>query len=105
MGLIFTLAADLTREMKIDYEAFIESAIVAAETACNGYTVTRAGQREGMTTDRLFRGNEAHAYKWATPELIEHWGKIPRPSLSSFEARWIKAKGDEWAVIEKLATR
>lgn len=105
MGLIFTLAADLTREMKIEYEVFIESAIVAAETACNGYTVTRAGQREGMTTDRLFLGNEAHAYKWATPELIEHWGKVPRPSLSSFEARWIKAKGDEWAILEKLATR
>lgn len=105
MSLIFQIAAELTREMKIDYEARVEADITAAETACNGYTVTRAGQREGVTTDKIFRGAEAVAYKWATPELIEYWAHNRRLSQAAFEAEWLKVKYEEWAILEKMVTR
>lgn len=105
MGLLFQFAAELTREMKIDYEAAIEAEITAAEEACNGFTVTRAGQREGITTDTVFRGAEATAYKWATPELVNYWISTPRLTLAAFEARWVKLRYDEWALIEKSVTR
>lgn len=105
MSLIFTLAAELAREMKIDYEADLEAKIVEAEAACHGFTVTRTGQRAGITTDALFRGAAAQAYKHASPELVEHWTTTQRPSLAAFEAQWLKAKGDELALLEAAATR
>lgn len=105
MSLIFQLAAELTREMKIDYEAHLEAKIVEAETACHGFTVTRTGQRQGITTDSLFRGAAATAYKWASPELIDHWAVIPRPTLAAFEAQWLKVKGEDLALLEAALTR
>jgi len=101
MSLIFQLAAELTREMKIDYEAHLEERIVAAETACHGFTVTRSGQREGVVTDALFRGPVTIAYKWASPELVEYWATTPRPTLAAFEAQWLKARSDDWALFEQ----
>lgn len=98
MSLIFTLAADLHREMRIEYTAHIEASITAAETACNGYTVTRAGKREGITTADLFQGAETRAYKYATSELVDYWTRTPRPSQASFEAQWMRSRGDGLAL-------
>lgn len=99
MSLIFTLAADLRREMRRDYLSHLEAAVTAAETACNGYTVTRAGRYDGLRTADLFTGPETRAYKYATRELVDYWTTTPRPSLASFEAQWLRGKGDELAIL------
>lgn len=105
MSLIFQIAAELTREMKIDYEGHLETKIVEAETACHGFTVTRSGQRQGITTDTLFRGSAAAAYKWASPELVEHWATVPRPTLAGFEAQWLALRSNELALLEAVNAR
>jgi len=71
---------------RLERQEIIEAEIARAERATNGEMVNRAGVRRGVTVQSLFTGSEARALRYATPELLEHWQRHPRPSAGLMSA-------------------
>lgn len=100
MSLIFALAAELNREMTVEYNAHVQYEIEVADKECTGYLVNRLGKAAGITGPELFKGSEGFAYKYASPELVSHWTVYGRTSRAAFEARWLAARGNESAIVD-----
>lgn len=92
MSAIFTLAADLWREMKEEYDAAVEAHYYKAETATNGNLVRASSRVAGVRALSLFSGPAGRAYSHASEELIDFWESNPRPSMEQFEAQWLAAR-------------
>lgn len=96
MSAIFTEAASLWKQMKIEYDAYRDAAYLLAERETNGVLVNAMGKFKGIYGTELFRGPEVWARKYASEELLEHWEKHPRPNLSRFEEQWHKERVVVW---------
>lgn len=68
------------------YEADLQHAYIAAEDATNGHMLTREAEGKGIDPASLFKGGEARARKYASPELREWWDENGRPSFEEFTA-------------------
>lgn len=101
MSLVFTLAADLHREIQAAYRTQIENDFRAADDACHGYLLNKMGKALDLDAFSLFAGSEVRAYKYASPELVAYWASSGRLSRAAFEAQYLAARGDERALIER----
>ncbi|OOB90316.1 hypothetical protein [Rathayibacter sp. VKM Ac-2630] len=85
---IFADALDRWKEMRADFELFLENAYERAETACNGRLLNDRGRRAGVDAYSLFYGTAVRARAYASPELVEHWAKYPRMTVAEYERQW-----------------
>jgi hypothetical protein len=67
--------------------AAVEAAWLAAENGTRGYMLNRRGRETGIYERSLFTGSEARAKKYASEELLNWWGKHPRPTEAHFGAQ------------------
>ena len=88
-------AIALWRECRADFELHRMSEHERAAEACRDRLLNRRGMRAGIDSMSLFIGNRAHAYAYASEELIEHWTRWPRPVYEDFERQWIQTKEAE----------
>lgn len=89
MSRIFQAARLMWREMHDAYTEELDRRIREADEACHGYLVNRAGKAEGIDSEELFKGSVERAYRFATEELVAHWGQHGRMTLAQFEAEWL----------------
>ncbi|WOF23812.1 hypothetical protein N8K70_03790 [Microbacterium betulae] len=78
-------ALDRRAQIRAEYEDVLWAAYEAAETACNGALLNRAGKTAGIDPVRLFRSNQTYANAYASEELLEHWATHPRPTFARYE--------------------
>lgn len=57
---------------------------LAAETACRGYLLNRAGHAAGIDPWALWSGPTGRAMRYASEELLEFWGRSPRITVSEY---------------------
>lgn len=76
------------RECRAEFELYLESAYERAADATNDRLLNEAGRRAGVKPVSLFMGPAVRAYKYASPELIEHWERYPRMPYQEFERQW-----------------
>lgn len=98
MSLIFKAAADYYKVIRAEYETFRENSYRRAETECNGVLLNRVGKAAGIDAYSLFMGNHARAYKYASAELVEHWGKYPRVTWTDYE-RQVFDRGADYGEV------
>lgn len=92
---IFRTAAGLWAQMRSDYERYLESAYGHALEGTGGVLVNKEGRALRIDGLDLFTGPERRARKYASEELIEYWGKVPRLSLAEYERQWMEGR-QEW---------
>jgi hypothetical protein len=61
-----------------------QAQFVAAETACRGYLLNKAGRSAGVDPWSLWSGPVSHARRYASEELMEFWATNPRLTVSQF---------------------
>jgi hypothetical protein len=73
-------------ELRGGYDLMVEAQFRAAEGACNGYLVNKAGRAAGIDPVSLFSGPWARARKYASEELVNFWltGRHPRMSFAEY---------------------
>ena len=100
---VYDLATLVWQRMRKDYQDALEAAYLEAEAATNGYMVNAAGRAKDLRGWDLLTGPESRAYRYASPELIEHWMARPRLTATAFEAQWLSARGGLQAFVGELA--
>lgn len=88
MSPIFQYAADLYREMRQEFELELEAAYAAAEEGSGGAMLNSLGRREGIDPYSLLTGPWSRVIRYATPELVEWFESVGRPSPAKFEREW-----------------
>ncbi|NQD40568.1 hypothetical protein [Glutamicibacter halophytocola] len=96
-GLIYSIAAELWRDMKADYTLRLDASFHQADNDCHGHLLNKAGRDAHISAWELFRGSETYAYRYASRELVEWWALHGRLTLSAFEAQWLNGRGDQYA--------
>lgn len=94
MSAIFRHAAIQYREMRDEFENVVIAAYQAAEEGAHGAMLNKVGRAAGIDAYSLMIGPWARVLKYASPELIEHFQKVGRPSLSDFESEWMLGRGE-----------
>jgi hypothetical protein len=89
MSAIFTRAALEYREMRDEFENVLLAAYQAAEEGAHGAMLNKEGRAAGVDAYSLMIGPWSRVLKYASPELIEHFQKVGRPSLSDYESEWV----------------
>lgn len=89
---IFAAAAADWRAMREEFDLVLEAAYKAAEEGAHGALLNRSGQREGVSAYSLLTGPWSRVEKYGTPELIEHFETVGRPSLADFEESWVYSR-------------
>lgn len=74
------------RQIRAEWDAYIESEWVRIEEATNGVTLTRDAVRAGRRTRDLLRANPKTARKWASEEVRRYWDENGRMTYESFKA-------------------
>lgn len=85
-------AIEQWRQCREEFENYRLAAFDAAEAVTHGKLLNRRGKRAQIDPYTLFIGNHAHAYAYASEELIEHWRSHPRPVYEHFERQWVQLK-------------
>lgn len=93
MSAIFTHAALEYREMRDEFELVITAAYQAAEEGAHGAMLNALGRSQQIDSYSLMIGPWSRVVKYGSPELIEHFQKVGRPSLSDFESEWMLNRG------------
>lgn len=86
---IFTRAARQWARMRSDYDDHIKTMYDKALEQTGGVLVNKEGRRKGIDGLDLFYGQAAYAHKYASEELLDHWERVGRPTLSQFEQSWL----------------
>ena len=55
---------------------------------CRGELLNHTGKSAGIDPYSLFIGPEAHALRYASPELRDWWTRNPRVTVAEFERAW-----------------
>jgi hypothetical protein len=76
------LTAD--QQLRADYETYIDSQWLQAESDCNGQLLTPAARQLGIDARSLFSGSTARALKYASEELQSWWAAHGRLTLAAF---------------------
>lgn len=104
MSPIFQYAADLYRDMRQDWDAYLESEHAKAEEGSHGSMLNSLGRREGIDPYSLLTGPWSRVIRYAAPELVEWFESHGRPSPSQFEREWFIAwLGEEPLPVAELA--
>lgn len=74
------------RQIRRDYDDWLESEWLKAEAATNGYMLSPAAKAQGVTVRKLWKVNATTAKKWATPEMLDYWDTNGRLTLADFRA-------------------
>lgn len=72
------------REVKREWLLVAEAALLLAEAETNGYLLSAEGRAAGIDPFMLWTGTEASALKYASEELLEHWSRHPRVTVSAY---------------------
>lgn len=94
MSAIFRNAAYQYREMRQEFELVLEAAYAKAEEGTGGAMLNARGRAEGVTAYSLLMGQWRRVELYGSPELIEHFQKHGRPSVSDFESEWMLNRGE-----------
>lgn len=94
MSVIIAAAFAQWRECRAEYNDRLYSAYELAERETNGALLNAEGRARNVDPLALFMGNQAHAHKYASEELLEHWQRHPRVTFADFERQW-QAQHDE----------
>lgn len=89
---IFEHAADMYREMRREFDVVLEAAYAAAEEGTHGSLLNALGRREPVTAFSLLTGPWSRVEKYGSPELIEWFNRVGRPSVLDFEREWLHAR-------------
>jgi hypothetical protein len=89
---IFQHAADQYREMRREFEIELEAAYAAAEEGTRGCLLNALGRREPVTAYSLLTGPWSRVEKYGSPELIEWFERVGRPSVLDFEREWLRSR-------------
>lgn len=74
------------RAERLEYDLWVDAQFRAAEAACRGVLLSRAGIAAGTDTVSLFSGPAARAYKHASEELRNWWLDNPRMTCAEWKA-------------------
>ncbi|NUR01318.1 MAG: hypothetical protein HOY79_33780 [Streptomyces sp.] len=66
------------------WQEHTEAQIAAAERACNGYLLSKAGRAAGINPYDLWTGPLSRAARYASEELREFWERQPRITRTQF---------------------
>lgn len=88
MSGIVSEAISTWRECRAAFEDYRAAEYEKAAAACRDRLVNREGRRRGVDAYSLFMGNRAHAYAWASEELVDYWETHTRPTYQEFEFQW-----------------
>jgi hypothetical protein len=67
------------------YDLYVYNAWIAAEEACNGYLLSKAGLEAGVEPDDLWPMQEARAMRLASEELREWWAANGRMTFAEWK--------------------
>lgn len=105
MSPIFAYAADQYRQMRREFDDVLEAAYVAAEQGAHGSMLNSAGRSAPIDPYSLLTGPWSRVLKYASPELIEWFEEVGRPSVTEFErewfANWLEEEPLQDAVIDE----
>ncbi|GAA4178973.1 hypothetical protein [Gryllotalpicola koreensis] len=90
MSAVFAAAVQRWKQLRMQFEDLRIAAYVRALEECNGQLLNARGVKAGVDAFDLFIGNDARAYAYASPELINHWLVYPRPKFSDFERQMLE---------------
>ncbi len=77
----------LVREMRAEWDAFVEVEWVRLEEVTNGVTLTAEARAAGIRTRDLYRTKSTRmARKWASEEVRRYWDENGRMTFESFRA-------------------
>lgn len=97
MSAIFTRASQQWRDMRSDYERYVDAAYTKALEACDGVLVNAEGRAQHVDGYDLFSGPVIKAYRFASWELQQYWAGNPRLSMNDFETQWVEGNLEEAA--------
>jgi hypothetical protein len=90
MGAIFDRAKEDWREMKDEWDRYIEVMYNMALEDTGGVLVNRLGRDRGIDGYSLFTGTWTRAKKFASEELLEFWNQNGRMTMTEFETQWVE---------------
>jgi hypothetical protein len=88
---IFQYAAEMYRDMRREFGVVLEAAYAAAEEGTHGSLLNARGRREPVTAYSLLIGPWPRVEKYGSPELIEWFNEVGRPSVHDYEREWLHA--------------
>lgn len=91
MSAIYRQAATMWHEMRAEFELTLEAAYAKAEGSTNACMLNARGWAEGIDPYSLLTGPYVRVQAFGSPELIEHFGNVGRPSLERFEREWLES--------------
>lgn len=74
------------RQIRAEWDAYLEAEWVRLEEATNGVTLTREAIADGRRTRDLMRVNPKTARKWASEEVRRFWDENGRLTYDAFKA-------------------
>lgn len=80
-----------------EYDSFVYTAYLAAETECRGHLLTRDAEAAGVDPVTLFSGPAARARKHASEELRAWWAGHGRVTYSEWRFQWFGRESDRKA--------
>jgi len=86
-SVIFAAAARQWKQMRRDYQDYLEAQMRAAQEEL-GLNLLRRGSE--ASAESVFTGSVAHAERHASPELIEWWAHHGRMTVEEFERWWFE---------------
>jgi hypothetical protein len=90
MSAIFTKAKEDYKEMKAEWDRYVEVLYNMALEDCNGVLVNSLGRSRGIDGYTLFTGTLTRAKKFASEELLEFWEQNGRMTMTEFETQWVE---------------
>lgn len=89
MSVIIETAFARWRECRNEYNELLYAAYELAARETNGALLNAEGRVKDVDSLSLFMGNQAHAHRYASEELLAHWQQHPRVTFSDFEQQWL----------------
>lgn len=97
MSAIFERASQQWKDMRSDFERYIDAAYNKALEACGGVLTNAEGKTQHVDGYDLFTGPAIKAYRFASWELQQYWAENPRLTMNDFESQWVEGNLEEAA--------
>lgn len=88
-SVIFAAAARQWKEMRRDYQDYLEAQMRMAQEELGLYLLRRGSE---ASTESVFTGSVAHAEAHASPELLDWWADHGRMTVEEFERQWFEER-------------
>lgn len=80
-----------------EYDAYLATTYIAAETECRGQLLSREGLASGINPQSLFTGPAARVRKYASEELRTWFGRHGRITYAEWKYQWLGRGSDRAA--------